>query len=210
MNEGLDRALLNLVQKKKRIRMTLIPSSSEVGEEAFEEIKDYYSGYGIKDFTYFPIDREFTQKGLEKVLKSDVIYLSGGNTFYFLKHLQKSGVAALLRSFVKRGGVLVGESAGSIVMTPEIRTASFPYFDRDDNDVNLRDWKALSLVNFEFFPHYKSSKRYDRILSRHSKRSKSRPIYACPDGSGIILKNGKLEFQGKVYGFLNGEKFRVQ
>ena len=39
---------------------------------------------------------------LEEVLKSDVIHLGGGNTYYFLKHLRKSKMLGVLKKYVKK------------------------------------------------------------------------------------------------------------
>ena len=86
------------------------------------------------------------------LLASDVIYLSGGNTYYFLHHLRRSGPIPVLREFVARGGVLAGLSAGAILMTPHIGLAGYPSFDRDENDVGLRNEASLALVDFALPP----------------------------------------------------------
>jgi dipeptidase E len=125
-----------------------------------------------------------------------------------LKTLRKKKLLGELKKFVKRGGVLTGLSAGAILMTPKIDTASFPDHDRDDNDCKIRNFNSLNLVDFEFFPHYRNSKRYDFDLLKHSKLSKN-PIYACYDGSGIIVNSGKMEFLGKVFLFHRGTKIRI-
>ena len=63
---------------------------------------------------------------LSELLKSDLIFLGGGNTFYFLKHLKSTGLIDELKTFAANGGVLCGLSAGAIIMTPHVHTASFP------------------------------------------------------------------------------------
>ena len=103
----------------------------------------------------------------------------------------------------------MGLSAGSILMTPSITTAAVPSFDSDENEVNLTNWKALGLVPFEFSPHYHFSKESDRELLEYSKVC-SHPIYACRDGEGIIVQDGKIRFVGAVKVFHRGEKLRVQ
>ena len=66
------------------------------------------------------MDVSFTRNDLHKALGSDVIYLAGGNTFYFLRNLRKSGLIPQLKKFVEQGGVLVGLSASAIIFTPNI------------------------------------------------------------------------------------------
>ena len=93
-------------------------------------------------------------------------------------------------------------------MTPNINTAGFPDFDCDDNYMKLKNWKALNLVPFEFFPHYVNSKRYMEELRSYSKTTKF-PVYAIPDGSGIVVKDTEIRFVGRPYCFINGKKIRM-
>jgi dipeptidase E len=113
-----------------------------------------------------------------------------------------------LIKFVQRGGVLAGLSAGAILMTPTIMTASYPKFDRDDNIVGIRSMDAMNLVQFEFFPHYTPEPEYARELKKQSKLLKY-PIYGVSDGGGITMDNGCLSFFGDVWGYFAGKQFDV-
>ena len=99
----------------------------------------------------------------------------------------------------------MGMSAGAILMTPNIESAGFPSFDRDENEERITNLKALNLVPFQFFPHYVNSRRYDRVFLSRSRRS-SHPLYGCRGDSGIIVDGGKLSFVGRCYGFYRGCK----
>jgi len=206
-NHTLDKELLRLCQNKSP-RITFIPSCSFDGESDFQEFVDQYSSHKIYEFLYFPIDVPSDRVLQEEAFKSDVIHLGGGNTFYFLKHLRSSRILPRLKEFVKRGGILTGLSAGAILMTPSVATASIPDFDCDENHENITNLKAMGLVKFEFFPHYKNSKRYDIELKSYSKNIKH-PLYACPDGAGIIVAKGVVKFVGKSFGFYQGQKFKL-
>lgn len=202
-NETLDENLSYLLERRNP-KFTYIPSSSYQSELEFRDLIKQYSIYGIKKFMLFPIDINFDETFLNEVLSSDVIFLGGGNTYYFLKCLRQKKLIPKLKKFVQDGGVLAGLSAGAILMTPNIATAGYPDFDRDDNDVNLKSLSALRLVNFEFFPHYKNSPRYYNEMIHQSMLTKH-PIYACPDGSGIIVNEDMVSFIGKVKLFYQGE-----
>ncbi len=206
-NLDLDLKVLSLVQSDEP-SVTYIPSCSYDSEVYFCEYVNQYKPLGIERFIHFAIDVNFSDVLLEEAFSSDIIHLSGGNTYYFLKHLKKKKLLSRLKKFVRDGGILTGLSAGSIIMTPNIDTAGFPDFDKDDNEENLKDFKALGLVNFEFFPHYKNSYRYDLELIKHSKKI-DYPLYACPDGSGIIIKKSQPHFHGRCFKFFKGKKIRV-
>lgn len=207
-NETLDLALFEMVQKKNP-SMTLIPSSSYLSEVEFREFVRHYSKYKVNRFIHFPVDVPFDQTLFKEVLKSDIIHLAGGNTFYFLKYLRQSKMLPQLKLFVERGGILTGLSAGAIMMTSDISMAGEPEFDRDENTVHLQNLKSMNLVDFFFFPHFRQSVRYDNAFKILSKKT-DKIIYACPDGSGIVVNDNKITFVGKTYAFHQGKKLIIQ
>lgn len=185
-----------------------VPSDAEDAEEDFLQFQRKFRSIGVRRFLMVALDQRLSQKKLKALFSADAIYLGGGNTFYFLKTLKRKKLLEKFRKYSKCGGVLMGLSAGSILMTPSITTASVPSFDSDDNEVNLTNWKAMGLVPFEFSPHYHFSKQSDQELLEYSKVC-SHPIYACRDGEGIVVQNGKIRFVGSVKIFHRGEKLRV-
>ncbi len=207
-NKKLDENLLALVGKKDP-RIAFIPSCSYLCDQDFQDFVKRYDKFNIHNLINFPIDIPFTEVLKKEVFNSDIIHLDGGNTYYFIKHLRKTKLLKELKEFIKSGGILTGLSAGAIIMTRSIDTAGFPHFDCDDNDENLTNLKGMNLVSFEFFPHYRNSKRYDEDLIIHSQKL-DHPIYACPDGSGIIVQDHEIRFVGKTYCFHRGKKFSVK
>lgn len=206
-NTPLDLELLRL-SGKRRPSFTFIPTSFDDAHHYFEEFINYFSPYGVKDYLLFPLDQSFSESQFEKALSRDVVYLSGGNTFDLLYNIKKSKAALSLKKYVINGGVLAGHSAGSIVMTPNIHTATFPKFDHDENHVNIKNLKAMGLVNFEIFPHYVNRKRYVDELIHYSLGLKH-PVYAISDGSGIVVDHKKTIFIGDIWGYIQGQKYKI-
>lgn len=204
-NLNLNKNLLELVSKDK-VRMTFIPACSYHGQEDFQDIIDQFRPLGVKKFLRWDIDRPYSNLVRRTAFDSDIIYLGGGNTYYFLKFLKKEGLVTEFRKWVRDGGILCGMSAGAILLTKNIETAGFPDFDKDDNDEGIKNFNSLDLVEFSFFPHYKNSKRYDSELNKYSK-SNEVPVYACPDGSGIVITGNEIKFVGKSACFVQGKKF---
>ncbi len=207
-NQSLDRTLFDMVQKKNPV-MTFIPSSSYLSEVEFREFVRHYSKYKVTRFIHFPVDVPFDQTMFKEVMKSDIIHLAGGNTFYFLKYLRQSKMLTYLKAFAQAGGILTGLSAGAIMMTSDITMAGEPEFDRDENTVHLTNLKSMNLVDFYFFPHFRQSTRYDNAFKIISKKTE-KIIYASPDGSGIVVDDNKLTFIGKTFGYYQGKKIIVQ
>ncbi len=206
-NKRIHEKLSSILGRKAR-SFTYVPSSHENGEHYFRRIKKRYARYGFKKFRYFAVDSDFLMREMREALKSDVIYLAGGNTFYFLKHLRESGFLKKLEAYAKRGGVVAGLSAGAIMMTPTIALAAYPPPDADLNEVKLKNWRGLGLVDFEFLPHYSNSKSASEAMLRYSRRTQ-RLIFATPDGSGIAVDGEAFHIFGPVYIFYRGKKARI-
>jgi dipeptidase E len=206
-NSFIDKSFVELIGKKNPL-VTFIPSSSYLAEQEFKTFIRHYSKYKIKKFLHFPVDIPFDRTLLNEVFKSDAIHLGGGNTFYFLNSLRKNNLIFQLRRFVEKGGILTGLSAGAILMTENIETAGYPEFDRDENEVGLKNLSSLNLVDFLFFPHFRNSLRYEIAFKRFSK-FKSKNVYACPDGSGVLVNGDEIRFLGRVFIFSQGRKITI-
>lgn len=202
-NFEINKKLLKMTSKKNP-RITFIPADSFDGDADFMDFVESFKGLGNTKFLYFPVDISIDKIMLNEILKSDIIHLGGGNTYYFLNCLRRTKMLPKLKKFVKEGGILSGLSAGSIIMTKDIRSAGYPDFDSDENEDGIKNLSALDLVDFEFFPHFRNSRRYRSELLYQSTLI-DRPIYAVPDGSGIVVDGGEKHFCGRVYVYENGK-----
>jgi dipeptidase E len=145
-------------------------------------------------------DERPTSDEIDILMKSDVIYLAGGNTYTFLHLLRRSGLLPHLKAFAKSGGVLAGLSAGAILLTPSIGLAGIPQYDPDENEVGLRSarqLKALGLVEFEFSPHHSNDPRREKELLQYSRKIR-KPVLSARDGSGVVIEGEEIH----VYGFV--------
>ena len=87
---------------------------------------------------------------LSDISQCDIIYVSGGNTFYLLNELRKSCAAQAIKNAVKAGKIYIGESAGAIVAAPDTRYA----MQMDKNGAKTSDFTGLNLVDFCVVPHF--------------------------------------------------------
>ena len=87
---------------------------------------------------------------LAAISQCDIIYVSGGNTFYLLNELRKSRIWQAIKNAVKAGKIYIGESAGAIVAAPDTRYATL----MDENSTNTSDFTGLNLVDFYVVLHF--------------------------------------------------------
>ena len=90
--------------------------------------------------------------------------------------------------------LLIGVSAGAIMMTPEISSSRLC---GDRRVRGLDDLSALALVDFDFAPHYSAGRGWTRKLEDHARRS-GRTVYGCADGHGIVVDGDRIEFYGAL------------
>jgi dipeptidase E len=133
--------------------VTLIPTASLA-----EEVNSYLiaakdalveAGLVIDELEVSAASREEIVGKLER---NDYIYVAGGNTFFLLQELKRSGADKLIAEQVRAGKLYIGESAGSAVLAPSI-----DYLQRLDDPSGAPDldsFASLALIDFYPLPHY--------------------------------------------------------
>ncbi len=196
----IDEAFLGFFDFKPKI--AYIPSQSDLDRKYFNKKVKWYKQFGINDLFYFDLDKEFKKEKIKELLSCNAIHLSGGDVFCFLNNIKKRGFVSLLRDYVEKGGVLIGVSAGSIIMSEVVDIAAL--YDKESM-IHLEDYSSLGLVDFEFFPHLnRNREKYLKDLIKYSKSNDS-VIYACSDGDGIIVDGEEIRFFGDVLKIENGK-----
>ena len=95
--------------------------------------------------TASPVEIEAT------LTRNPFIYISGGNTFYLLQELKRSGAAKWIADEISNGKIYIGESAGAMVASPDIAYAAA--MDSTQKAPDLESTTALALSTFYTVPH---------------------------------------------------------
>lgn len=123
----------------------------------------------------------------------DVIYVTGGNTFYLLHHARLSGFDVVIKDLINRGVVYIGGSAGSCIMSPTIKHVMT--LDHPEQVPELTDYTALNLVPQLIVPHAgrkKYTARHEQIKAEYGDQ-----ILFLRDDQAVIVNNGKAEIVTK-------------
>ncbi len=190
-NRSLASALEDLVGKiPAETRVGFVPTSAN----AHTGNKDWFISQlsDLQRFGFAWIDIvDFAAPGIDwrkRLNTVDVLFVSGGNTFYLLDQCHKSGFDVWLRQNLERI-IYVGSSAGSILLTPSIAIATVE--PADENPTLLKDFSALHIVDFEISPHspnivsYEHNEKYAKNLGH--------TLYAIDDETGIKIFDGRME-----------------
>lgn len=173
--------------KHKDPKICIIPSFTNfMGVEYCGMYKDFVDIMHFKEenMSIFDVGYLFDDRKVEWIFDNDVVVLGGGNTFLFQWLLKRNNMFNVLNKFVREGGILIGESAGSIMMSNTIKIASFA----DQDIVCSEDKCGLGLVDFEVKPHFGSWIKYYTDFIEYSKTSIGE-VYCLFDGGYIIVEN---------------------
>lgn len=146
--------LLPTLFPTKLEKVLYIPSAGNC--EPYREDPRNRSGYqscvalGVEPYIW-EIDEPTSAEHIDQLDDASHLVVGGGNTYYLLYHLKRIGILPRLRTFLSRGGVYVGSSAGSCVCSPDIAYVGT----QDDPEVvpDLLDTRGLGLVDLEIYPH---------------------------------------------------------
>lgn len=87
----------------------------------------------------------------KKLTENDMIFVGGGNTFFLLQELKRSGADKIIAQEVEKGKFYIGESAGAIAACPDIGYSAV--MDVPDKAPELTDYTGMGLVDFYVVPH---------------------------------------------------------
>ena len=112
-----------------------------------------------------------------KLATNNYIYMSGGNTFYLLQELKQTGTDEIILDQVNKGKVYIGESAGSMIMSPSIEYVEM--MDDKTQAESLKSYKALGIVDFYPVPHHTDfpfKDTVEKIIAEYDSKLDLRPI----------------------------------
>lgn len=194
-----------LPKKPKDIIVAFIPTAADPYKDKWfvDKVKDELLKMGVK-IEDVDLKTCHLKELFGKLSFCDVIYVNGGNTFYLLDWVRKSGFDRFIEELLDTGKIYVGVSAGSIIATPSIELAGWKTI--DENIVGLSDLSALNIVPFQIFPHF--SEKYATLVKTESKKSKQ-SLVALTDKQAVLVQNNKFKIigTGKALFFNGADKF---
>jgi len=191
----IKRVFFDLINKDpKEIVVAFISTAARTPEElkytGESKIELIESGILENNIIDIKIDDKRDQ---QNVYESDVLYVCGGNTFYLLDQVQRTGFGEVIKKFIKAGKLYFGVSAGTILITPNIDVANIE--PADTNDVNLKDLTGIKIINFEISPHTPEIVSWENV-EKYSTANTNK-LYAISDKTAIVVNDKNVEIIGE-------------
>ncbi|MFG6107760.1 Type 1 glutamine amidotransferase-like domain-containing protein [Leptothoe sp. EHU-05/26/07-4] len=177
----------------KDISAAFIASQPDMERYFFNKARDVYQSIGVNLDTYIDFEDGFDETLMDRVFSKPIVHLSGGNTYRFLHSLKSRSLGKKMIEFAQSDGVFIGVSAGAMLLTPTIESATLC---GDVNHIGLGDFSSLGLVSFMFAPH--ATKQQAELQRAHKLvAQRGHDIYLCNDEEGIIVLNNQVYLFGE-------------
>ncbi|MDD2889672.1 MAG: Type 1 glutamine amidotransferase-like domain-containing protein [bacterium] len=165
----IDKEIINLTGKKNP-RLLFIPTASTDSELYFETVKKHFGKkLGCKIDVLYLINKNPSKKNFEeKIFRTDIIYVGGGNTLKMMKIWRATGVDKILKQAYERGIVLSGLSAGSICWFKWGLSDSRKFINPNADLIKV---SGLGLINALHCPHYDFEKDRKPSLKKMMKKT---------------------------------------
>ena len=138
---------------------------------------------------------------VKKLKNNDYIYVTGGNTFFLLQEMNRTGAGSLIKTQINAGKLFIGESAGAVVLAPDIE-----YSKETDNPLAaplLKTFEALNVIDFYPVPHYHDESLMDAVERIISKYGAELPLVPFSNSQAILVMGkekriiGAMQFKEK-------------
>lgn len=188
----LDAALQTQLQPEQEL-ITIPYSLDDVASA--QDAAGYFCAQGIRARALTKQIYGRSDRLRDALSKAGGVFLVGGNTYEFLAYARRVSLFTSLRQLEASGGVIAAESAGSILLSPNIATAAVPSRNGDVNTPRLSRHTAMGRLPFHISPHFEPRARHAQrdMGELQALADKTRlPVIVLEDGEGFIVRGARI------------------
>ena len=196
--------LISLSNKDKP-KILLFPTASFDSDKTINNFKKEFENLNYDlDIVYLYKSPNINEIK-DKILTSDIIYFTGGNTKKFYEFLTNSGYDELLYFMAKIDKIIAGTSAGAIIFCKYGLGDSESYYDNGQY-YNYKKVLGLGILDIAFCPHFNLG---DRILYFKDILTEIDIAYALSNDTALLIDEDNVIFF-KVNNKFNIYKFEKE
>ena len=130
-----------------------------------------------------------------KLKQTDYIYVTGGNTFYLLQELKRTEADKVIIEQINLGKLYIGESAGCMVVSPDIEYAKG--LDDCEKAPDLDEFSALKIIDFYPLPHYTNFPFKKAVEKTIVKYESNLTLYPISNSQAILVNGTDIKVETK-------------
>lgn len=209
-NRFAEELRLRLPNPCRALHICSDPDNRDIMDRYTSITRKMLENAGFRFERFDPLDGRNEKLAEKLVGGSDLLILAGGHVPTQNRFFQKISLRGLLKHY---GGIVVGISAGSMNSADEVYAQPEEEGEAVD-PAYQRFLTGLGLTRTNLLPHYQENR--DAVLDGlriyediACSDSMGRTFYAIPDGSYLLIDDGKEELRGEAYRIKDGALSRI-
>lgn len=184
----IDEEIVKLT-KKENPNFLFIGLASSYSDSYYDTIKKIYKNLGCTTI-YLKKNNLIHNPKLveEKIKNADIIYIGGGDTVKLLEGIKAYNLEPQLKEAYERGCIMVGISAGAILLSKEGFSDSKILRGESTKHEFI---KGLDLVHISISPHYHANNQKEKELEEAIKNTEKK-IYGIENKTAIKIIDNKI------------------
>ncbi len=186
-NEIIDKEIVNLVKKENPIFL-FIGLASNNSDSNYDQIKKYYQKLNCQT-EYLKKKNIINNPDIvrNKIQRADIIYIGGGDTIKLLDTIKEYKIDILLKEAYEKGTILVGKSAGAILLSK--KGFSDSYILRGEKNT-YEFIEGLDFIDVIICPHYHQDEKKTKELEKELSKEK-KEVIGLENNTAIIFTDNK-------------------
>ena len=204
-NRFLDELRLRIPNPCRALHICSDPDSWDVMDKYTSITRAMLENAGFRFERFDTLDSRNENLAEQLVKESDLLILAGGHVPTQNRFFQKISLGSLLQHY---DGIVVGISAGSMNSADEVYAQPEEEGEAVD-PAYQRFLPGLGLTKTNLLPHYQENR--DDVLDGlriyadiACPDSRGKTFFAIPDGTYLLIADGKEELRGKAYRIKDG------
>ena len=197
----IDKKITELAGKEKPVFLFIGLASSH-SDSQYDKMKKIYQKLNCTT-VYLKKNNLIHNPDLvkKKIAQADIIYIGGGDSIKLASRIDEFGLEILLREAYDRGCVLVGVSAGAILLSKEGFSDSNILRGESEDFLFV---KGMGFVKTIICPHYGEDRKRICQLKESIKNTKTK-VYGISNDASLVIINDQIE----VISFNRGKVFQI-
>ena len=184
----IDEGIVKL-SNKKNPTLVFIGFASYSAERYFNLIKSIYKplGCNCQNLKRKNLTNNY-DLAINKIRNADIIYIGGGDTIKLIDEIKEFNLEKEIEEAINRECVIVGISAGGILLSKEGYSDSLKIRNESDKYTFI---KGLNKINISYCPHYNNIEKKEEL--KEEIKNTNKKVYSLEDNTALEIIDNKIK-----------------
>lgn len=187
--ELIDKEIVKMANKEIP-NFLFIGLASSFSDSYYDTMKKIYKNLGC-NCAYLKKKNIINNRDIveTKINNADIIYFCGGDTIKLVNNLKEYDLVSLLKNAYLKGTVLVGMSAGAIMLAKEGYSDSLKLRDESDRYTFV---EGLNFIDIAICPHYNDLSKKEEL--KEDLVNTNKKVYALANRTALKIIDDKISY----------------